>query len=327
MKEKPTLSISMIAYHHCAYLRRALDSILSQETSFSFEVIVCDDCSNDGSEEILLEYARRYSDIVTIVINETNLGVSANSLKAWGLAKGKYQMGFEGDDFLIDCHYFQDAIDYLEAHPEVPCVGAGTVGVDPKGHNPIISQTKCQLGKYYSFKDYARFGFTIHGNTLIRRADIIDCQSKRYQSLKLSVPTMGDVITRCLIYDKGPIYVLPRYVHAHRSGAENPTSFSHATEKAIDYTEMYLAITKALEDYFNDGRSYRTLYLNRVAGVTLNVIMRKTSVSPKDWRKYCVRLTLIDRVRVFIKMVRKCCVILLRKIAASCSKDVINVEL
>ena len=48
--------VAITTYNLKDYIRQCLDSVLSQETSFEFSLIIADDCSKDGTVEILKEY-------------------------------------------------------------------------------------------------------------------------------------------------------------------------------------------------------------------------------------------------------------------------------
>ena len=54
------VSISCITYNHAQFIRRCLDSFLMQKTNFAFEVLIHDDCSTDGTTEIIKEYEAKY---------------------------------------------------------------------------------------------------------------------------------------------------------------------------------------------------------------------------------------------------------------------------
>ena len=47
------VSISCITYNHAPYIKQCLDGFLMQRTNFAFEVLVHDDCSTDGTTEII----------------------------------------------------------------------------------------------------------------------------------------------------------------------------------------------------------------------------------------------------------------------------------
>ena len=61
MNEKPIVSICCITFNHARYIRACLDGFIMQKTNFSFEVLINDDCSTDGTIDILKEYSERYS--------------------------------------------------------------------------------------------------------------------------------------------------------------------------------------------------------------------------------------------------------------------------
>ena len=48
--------VGVFTYNHASFIRQALDSVLAQKTNFPFEVLVHDDCSTDGTREIVQEY-------------------------------------------------------------------------------------------------------------------------------------------------------------------------------------------------------------------------------------------------------------------------------
>ena len=161
---------------------------------------------------------------------------------------------------------------------------------------------------------------------MVRRWSAFDVNSPKYKNLRASAPHMGDVISKCLTYNAGDVYVLPAYVHAHRSGAMTPSSFSfQQASKTIHYTDMYLQITNALENYFGDGRSYRDLYLNRVAEVTLGVVLGNKAVSCSDWREYLKGLSIADRLRVITKVLAKLSLKLRRRVESLFVRETLSV--
>lgn len=72
MIDNPAISVVFTSYNHREYLRQALDALINQ-TFRDFELIIVDDCSTDGSQEILKEYAKKDSRI-RLFLNERNGG-------------------------------------------------------------------------------------------------------------------------------------------------------------------------------------------------------------------------------------------------------------
>ena len=67
------LSVGMLTYNHEKYIAQAIDSILMQEVNFDYEIVIADDCSTDNTREIILDYQKRYPDIIKPLFQE-NLG-------------------------------------------------------------------------------------------------------------------------------------------------------------------------------------------------------------------------------------------------------------
>jgi glycosyltransferase involved in cell wall biosynthesis len=128
MPKEPSIKVSvcMPVYQHEKYLREALDGVLSQQTTFSFEIVAGDDGSTDGTPKILREYAQNYPDKIRAFIHPVNLGPSSpkefagrnNVLFLLKECNGQYVALCEGDDYWTDPLKLQKQVDFMEANPE-----------------------------------------------------------------------------------------------------------------------------------------------------------------------------------------------------------------
>lgn len=119
----PTVSVCCITYNHAKFIGEALESFLNQNTSFSYEILVYDDASNDGTIDILKEYELKYPQIIRVFYsseNQYSQGVRLLNLR-YNLprAKGKYIATCDGDDFWTDPLKLQKQVDFLDSNPEV----------------------------------------------------------------------------------------------------------------------------------------------------------------------------------------------------------------
>lgn len=89
------ISVAMPTYNGEKYLREQLDSIYNQ-TMIPDEVVVVDDCSKDGTVDILREYQNKYG--LKFCVNEQNLGYNKNFEKAIKLCTGDYIALSDQDD-------------------------------------------------------------------------------------------------------------------------------------------------------------------------------------------------------------------------------------
>ena len=52
---QPLVSICCVTYNHAPFIRKCLDGFLMQETIFPVEILIHDDASTDGTDEIIRE--------------------------------------------------------------------------------------------------------------------------------------------------------------------------------------------------------------------------------------------------------------------------------
>lgn len=117
MKEKRDIMVTVcvVTYNQERWIRQTLDSILTQETKYPFEVIIGEDHGTDGTRAICQEYANRYEN-VTLLPSKENLGVTANWIQCIKAGHGKYLMVCAGDDFWHNPNKIQLQVDFMEAH-------------------------------------------------------------------------------------------------------------------------------------------------------------------------------------------------------------------
>ena len=96
------ISIAIATFNGEKFLREQLDSIMSQ-TVTDWELIICDDCSEDATMQILKEYAGNDSRI-SVFENEKNLGFKKNFEKAISLCSGDYIALSDQDDIWMENH-------------------------------------------------------------------------------------------------------------------------------------------------------------------------------------------------------------------------------
>ncbi len=114
---KPLLTVCLITYNQAQYLKEAIDSILMQQVNFAWELVIADDCSTDGTREILLDYKKRFPKLIKLILQKNNVGAEKNWHKLISYPKSKYLAYLEGDDYWTDSDKLQSQIDFLEKNP------------------------------------------------------------------------------------------------------------------------------------------------------------------------------------------------------------------
>src|SRR4051812_23360738 len=95
---KPLVTVILISYNHKNYLEQAIRSVKDQTYS-NVELIAIDDCSTDGSGELIRELQDSYSFI--FLQNEKNIGLNNTITKASKVATGEFISILAADDAII----------------------------------------------------------------------------------------------------------------------------------------------------------------------------------------------------------------------------------
>ncbi len=93
----PKISVVIFSYNFVDYLEECIESVLAQ-TLLPYEVIICDDCSTDGSWEIISAYGRRYPNLIKVYRQERNVGPIHNGNFGRKKATGDLITLLDGDD-------------------------------------------------------------------------------------------------------------------------------------------------------------------------------------------------------------------------------------
>lgn len=120
-ENKLLVSVCCLTYNHASYIRQCLDGCLMQKTNFSIEILIHDDASTDGTQDIIREYEARYPEIIKPIYqkeNQYSKGVKVDLIYNFSRAKGKYIALCEGDDYWTDPLKLQKQVDFLETHPD-----------------------------------------------------------------------------------------------------------------------------------------------------------------------------------------------------------------
>jgi glycosyltransferase involved in cell wall biosynthesis len=114
----PMVSVVMLAYQHECYLAQAIESVLSQRTEYSYELLIGEDCSLDSTRAIALHYQRAHPDHIRVIYSNRNVGAFRNSQRVIRASRGRYIAFCEGDDYWHSPEKLQLQIKLMNANPE-----------------------------------------------------------------------------------------------------------------------------------------------------------------------------------------------------------------
>lgn len=153
------VSVLVPTYNQENYITQALDGVLRQKTKYSYEVLVGEDLSTDGTREVLRQYEADHPGAVTVYYRDHNLGCSAdlldNHMDLYHRAQGKYVIFLEGDDFWIDDGKMEKQVAFLEQHSDYIATAHNCVVVDERGEKREEQYPECK-DEEYTLSHYKR---------------------------------------------------------------------------------------------------------------------------------------------------------------------------
>lgn len=168
------VSICIFSYNYEQFIAQAIDSVLSQQTTFPLEIIIGDDCSTDGTPAILKQYQQRYPDVIKLLLNDHNQGGTRNWVRTISQCQGKYIALLDGDDYFIDPLKLKKQFDMLENDSAANLVFSSVIEryENKDGYEEVVSFPKDS----YAESDILRAGWFMRTGTLFFRNGVLPVQ-------------------------------------------------------------------------------------------------------------------------------------------------------
>lgn len=132
----PTVSVCITSYNQRAYLIEAIESVLAQ-SQLPDEIIVADDASTDGSQKVILDYARQYPGLIRYVFQDQNVGFPANKSDALRQVRTDLVTWLDGDDRYLP-QKLEREVEAYKQRGEVSVIYANLYYIDPSGRRTGI---------------------------------------------------------------------------------------------------------------------------------------------------------------------------------------------
>jgi glycosyltransferase involved in cell wall biosynthesis len=248
----PQVSVIITAYNHEKYLGQCLESIVSQITDFPFEIVVGEDCSTDGTRNILKKFAENYSELIVPIYYEQNQGTKAcpgkgNFTNTFYKCRGKYIVYIEGDDYLTSNNKLQIQYDFLNKNPESSaCFHNGTIIYDnnllpPAAINPVNQKQKIYPEDLLYDKEV---WFMATASVMFRRNLIPEKFPDWFLKCK-----SGDIPMYCMLANQGYIGYIPENMCVYRKH-EAGLSFTDIHHDTV-FIDNRLFMYKSINEFTN----------------------------------------------------------------------------
>ena len=280
----PLVSVCVTTYNHAKYIAQALESILSQRTSFGVEIVVGDDCSSDDTVAICQRYAEQYPDRVRLLTTPRNMGMRANYRRTIEAARGEYIAICDGDDFWCDDEKLQLQVAELEKDRKVGLCYSRS----KRFYEGVKEEWSYPRGEMYC--DFGRLLFdnTVDNVTALARRDLVlqyyreVCPEQHPEWLTDDQPMWLWVAA------KSKVVALERVTAVHRLLKESQSQ-SQNYLKRIAFCDSLMDISVWMDLAVGDGSRVDGLLRKRME-VALWVLSRDGSTVEyvkRWWRDVC----------------------------------------
>ena len=165
------VSVCIVTYNQEKFIQQTLQSILNQNTSFQYEVVIGDDCSTDSTKKIIEVFFKKYPDIIVPVFHQKNIGPIENIKAVYKKAKGKYIYHLDGDDLALP-NKLQRQFDVMESNSDCVICTHDMLYIDAEGNK--VREWTHQKGKFDLDYLYLNLPFFAHSSKMFRNDFMFD---------------------------------------------------------------------------------------------------------------------------------------------------------
>lgn len=298
----PKVSVWMITYNHAPYVRQAVESVLMQETNFEFEIVIGDDCSTDGTREVLLEIAASSPSKFRLLLAERNLGMMQNARRTFEECQGEYIALLEGDDYWTSPTKLQKQVDIMDHNGnvnvcihDVEVIGSRRRKNDPGTAWPQNAQT-------VGFDYFLNGGAVSTCSALLRRRAMPE-----WQEWFEELPGL-DYTWFVLTSLGGSVVMLPDKMAVYRQHAGGVCSRRTEEEQLIASHELFLGLELHLPaSVAKVARDARLKLLAVIAGGFIRERERRHTTEAAFYksRSYRIGNALLSPLRTIVNLVSK----------------------
>lgn len=230
----PSVSVIIPNYNHAPFLKQRIESVLGQ-TFQDFELILLDDCSIDGSRDIMESY-RSDSHVSHIIYGESNSG---SAFRQWdkgiALSKGDWIWIAESDDY-CEPTFLERLMKEMAQEPDCVLAYSATWWVDQQGKKLWETPHSDKVNTYHGH-DFIRKKLAVCNSIanvsecIFRRNKFRPEESYRYEQMRLC----GDWFFYVLFAEQGKVVEVDEPLSYYRQ--HNCNISSEAEHRGLTFLE------------------------------------------------------------------------------------------
>lgn len=305
--EQIVVSVIVDVFNHAKYLRQNFDSILSQKVNFNVEILVHDDCSNDGSQEIIREYEKKYPQIIKPIYqvkNQYSQNIEIDAEYNYPRIAGDFVAMCEGDDYWCDDCKLYKQVSYLRKHKNISAYIARTIRLNLRDNKKgYYGLAKDCFSKKYTLKDLIK-GKDFSISSLLARKEYFEKPFPDFVNIFVGFTDIQLGYYLCLnhkiYYDSHPMSVYRQY--------SSPTSFTSSFSKLDEDSKLktYENRIKVLELLLEVvPHRYRNILVKRIKQERFTLLVIKKdydALNSNEFIKLFKRKQRHERIKKVLKI-------------------------
>lgn len=169
MRNKLRITVCVTTYNQASYIGRCLHSVLDQRVDADLEILVGDDCSVDGTSDIISTIAAEHPGRLVHIRHSPRVGASGNTQRLLKRATGNYIAKLDGDDYWLPGK-LQRQMQFLADNPEHVAVYTNAFTVTKDGRpigifNSVGDRT-------FNLSQLLRRGNFLNNSSMMLRAEL-----------------------------------------------------------------------------------------------------------------------------------------------------------
>ena len=213
---KYKLTVVTTTYNQEKYIEDCIRGVINQKTNFKFKFLISDDCSSDGTRNIIDKYQKKYPDIIKVIYRKKNLGPMDNFINTLNEVHTEYVALCDGDDFWTDPNKLQMQVDFLDNNKDYYlCFHKVKIFYEDGSKRAVFHPIN--MKKKLCFKDLCSDNF-IPANSVVYRWIYKEKDSLIKDFPKNIIP--GDYYVHLMHAFKGKIYYMPKQMSCYRKNVQ-----------------------------------------------------------------------------------------------------------
>ncbi len=249
------LTVAIPAYNAEKYIRRCLDSVVSQNYN-GFEVLIVDDCSTDSTGDICAEYSGKYPFVKTLR-HGVNMGAGMAKHTAIMSCTGEYMIFIDTDDYFTPdalgklTSYLDESTDLVIGQHE----RYTAAGEKPKQYRFTEGVFETGSGSYETLRLIYDSTFGVEGWNKIYRTSILKEISKIENTMRIGEDMLLNVLY--YLYMRGRIICIADITYMYEFRAD---SLARSSEKSMVVPQLAELLVKMREASASNDTYFDKMY-------------------------------------------------------------------